>query len=352
MTIAASTIALEARLGRLIDATGPIPIALFMAECNAHYYASRDPLGIAGDFITAPEISQMFGEMIGLWCADIWLRQGKPTNLAYVELGPGRGTLAADALRTCAQFGFEPQPILIENSPILQQKQVEAVPNAQILDAIENLSHAGPMLVIANEFFDALPIRQFIATHSGWRERVVARNQGQFITMPGVVPMDAAIPPVFKAQPPGTILEIAPTRNAIMSEICARIATQGGALLVLDYGYAGPAMGDTFQAVSAHKTADPFTNPGEVDLTAHVDFADMADAARTAGVRVYGPVAQGDWLKRLGLDARAQTLSAVSPEQASAIAAAAERLTGTAQMGRLFQVLGAAHPAWPKPEGF
>jgi SAM-dependent MidA family methyltransferase len=336
----------------LIDATGPIPIALYMAECNAHYYAMRDPLGAAGDFTTAPEISQMFGEMVGLWCADIWLRAGKPSNLAYVELGPGRGTLASDALRTAAQFGFEPPAFLIDSSPILQAKQQERLPNAQILDALEHLFHAGPIVVIANEFFDALPVRQLVATHSGWRERVVARNQGQFMAMPGVIPMDLAVPSHLQNQPPGSILEISPTRDAVMQDICSRIAEHGGAILSIDYGYSGPKTGDTFQAVSAHSFANPFANPGENDLTAHVDFAALAQAARNAGVRAYGPAAQGDWLKALGIEARAQALAAQTPKLSDTIYAALARLTEPAHMGRLFQILGAAHPGWPRPEGF
>ncbi len=343
---------LEARLGRLIDATGPIPLATYMAECNAHYYATRDPLGSHGDFITAPEISQMFGEMIGLACADLWLRAGKPEGLAYVELGPGRGTLAADAVRTMAQFGFLPPVHFVETSPVLQTLQLERLPMAMLHDSVEDLPGDYPLIIIANEFFDALPIRQLIATHSGWREQVVARTQGRFITMPGVIPMDSAVPRHLHHQPPGTIIEIAPTRNAVMQALAARLAQQGGALLAIDYGYKGPKTGSSFQAVRGHAHADPFAAPGETDLTAHVDFAALAESARAGGVRVYGPVDQGIWLQRLGLKERAEALSAAAPGRAPAIASEAERLANPAAMGRLFQVMGAAHPGWPQPEGF
>lgn len=350
--IGASALELETRLGRLIDTTGPIPLALYMAECNAHYYASGDPLGRGGDFITAPEISQMFGEMVGLWCADIWLRQGRPGQLAYVELGPGRGTLAADALRTMAQFGFEPPAYLIDSSPVLQNMQSSRVPQASLLPALDQLRHDGPMLIIANEFFDALPVRQMVATHSGWREKVVARNQGKFMAMPGIIPVDSAVPPQFQRQPPGTIMEVSPARDAVMQDAAQQIADQGGAMLVVDYGYSGPKTGETFQAVHNHEFADPFAAPGQADLTAHVDFTTLIEAARAAGVRAYGPVGQGDWLRTLGIEARADALAAQNPKQMATIEIAKARLTGADQMGRLFQVMAAGHPQWPKPEGF
>jgi NADH dehydrogenase [ubiquinone] 1 alpha subcomplex assembly factor 7 len=181
---------------------------------------------------------------------------------------------------------------------------------------------------------------------------VVARNQGRFIAMPGVIAADAMVPTQFHHQPPGTIYELGSARDAVMQDAAQRISDAGGAMLVVDYGYSGPKTGDTFQAVKDHEFADPFAGPGQADLTAHVDFTTLANAARTAGVRSYGPVAQGAWLMQLGIEARAEALAAQNPKDRAAIQIAKARLTGADQMGRLFQVLGASHPEWPRPEGF
>lgn len=339
-------------LQRLIDATGPIPMATFMAEANGHYYATRDPFGAQGDFITAPEISQMFGELIGLWCADLWLRAGRPADVRFVELGPGRGTLAKDALRAMAQVGLIPAVHFIETSPVLRDAQARAVPDAQFHQDVSDLPASGPMLVIANEFFDALPLRQLVRTPQGWRERLVAHADGRFLPVAGAIPMDAAIPETLRGEPVGTIIETSPASSAIMHDLTSRLALQGGALLAIDYGYEGPAAGDTLQALKAHRRADPFAGPGEQDLTAHVDFAALASAARSAGVRVSGPVEQGRFLRALGLDARAASLSRAAPQSAETIAGAAARLADGAQMGKLFKVLAAHAPHWPSPEGF
>lgn len=338
------------RLHRLIETTGPLSVAAFMAEANAHYYASRDPLGAEGDFITAPEISQMFGELVGLWCADLWLRAGSPADLHYVELGPGRGTLARDALRAMARVGCTPQVHFVETSPVLREAQRLAVPGAVFHDDSANLPTSGSMLVIANEFFDALPIRQLVATPNGWRERVVALDEENFVPVPGAVPMDATMPGALPA--PGTIVETCPAASAIMFDVAARITAQGGAIVAIDYGYQGPAVGDTLQAVSRHQSASPFDNVGEQDLTAHVDFAALAQAALGAGARVAGPVGQGAWLRALGLDARAASLAAAAPDRAEEINAQAARLADADQMGTLFKAIAATAPHWPHPEGF
>lgn len=338
------------RLAAQIAATGPIPVARYMAECLAHYYATRDPLGARGDFTTAPEISQMFGELIGLWVADLWQRAGRPTPIRLVELGPGRGSLMADLLRATARVpGFAPAIHLVETSPPLRAEQACRVPQASWHDRLAGVPDDAPLLLIANEFFDALPIRQLVRTAQGWRERMVAWSDGRLAPVPGPMPVDALVPPALARAPEGTIVEIAPAASATAAEIGARLAAQGGAALIVDYGYAGPATGDTLQAIRAHAFADPFADPGEADLTAHVDFAALAQAA---GVQAYGPVDQGALLEALGLQARARTLAAARPDQAEAVQAAAARLTAPEAMGTLFKALALIGPGWPHPAGF
>ena len=224
-----SRVPLTQRLERLIAQGGSIPVSLFMAYANAHYYATRDPLGADGDFITAPEISQMFGELIGLWCADLWMRAGQP-DVAWVELGPGRGTLASDALRSMRRFGLDPAVHLVETSPVLRDQQSARVPVAAFHDDVSTLPADRPLIIVANEFFDALPIRQLLRTREGWRERVVTTEGGRFVAAAGQVPMDAAVPPLLRMQPPGTILESCPSGSAIMGDLAATLARQGGAV--------------------------------------------------------------------------------------------------------------------------
>lgn len=339
-------------INSLIAREGPIPVARYMELANRHYYATRDPLGAAGDFITAPEISQMFGELIGLWFADLWLRKESPANTHFVELGPGRGTLAADALRAMRGVRFEPPVHFVETSPVLRAAQAERVANAQWHDSFATIPARGPLLIVANEFFDALPVRQLVATHSGWRERVVARDRGRFVALPGSRPVDELVPDKLRDSPPGSILELAPAAHAVVTEISERLARQGGAALIIDYGYEGPAIGDSLQSVSRHRPVDPFAEPGARDLTAHVDFVSLAFAAGVKVVRVFGPVAQGDWLEALGLGERAASLAKAAPHRAEEILAARKRLVEPGQMGRLFRVLAVLAPDWPRPEGF
>ena len=343
---------LGAIFARLIAHHGPISLMHFMGEANARYYASRDPLGTAGDFVTAPEISQMFGELIGLWLADLWIRAGRETPIHYVELGPGRGTLARDALAAAKRYGLEPQVHFVEGSTALKDIQLAAVPQARWHPDLSGVPPYGPVLIVANEFLDALPIRQLVMTGGGWRERMVAHEGGAFVPVAGQQPMDAAIPAERREAAVGTILETCPGAQATMYEVAGRLAAQGGAALFIDYGYDAARGGSTFQAVRAHRKVDPFTAPGEADLTAHVDFATLARIAEARGARWLGTVTQGRWLRELGIEMRADALAQFAPEHASAIAAAKERLIGEGQMGALFKVMGLAGPGWPDGVGF
>jgi SAM-dependent MidA family methyltransferase len=316
-----------------------------MAEANAHYYASRDPLGAAGDFTTAPEISQMFGELVGLALADAWARAGQ-LQAHYVELGPGRGTLAADALRAMAAAGLRPPVHLVETSPALRAAQAKRLPNARWHDDLSTLPEEGPLLVVANEFFDALPIHQWVRTENGWHELVVAWADGRFHRLPG-----PKRPAPFEAAP-GTIVETSPASVSILRGLAQRLAAQGGVALVVDYGPERSGTGDTLQAVAAHQFADPWIAPGERDLTAHVDFEALAAAASAEGVQVLGPKGQGAWLSALGIDLRTSALAKAAPHRAGEFEAARERLVAPDRMGILFKVMALVAPGWPAPEGF
>lgn len=317
-----------------------------MAACNARYYATRDPLGAAGDFTTAPEISQMFGELVGIWLADLWLRAGR-VPAAYVELGPGRGTLAADALRATRKLGLDPPVHLVETSPTLRAAQATRLPDATWHDAVDTLPNDRPLLIVANEFFDALPVRQYERTPEGWRERGVQQDGNRLAPtlLPGVV---EGLPDA----PVGSVAERNPGAKAVVTALATRLAAQGGALLAIDYGYAGPAFGDTVQAVRAHVPVDPLAHPGEADLTAHVDFSALGDVARDGGLAVHGPVPQGSWLRAMGIGLRTAALTAAAPSCAEEIAAARDRLISPDQMGALFKVMAATAPGWPTPAGF
>lgn len=337
---------------RLIANCGPITLQHYMGESNARYYAGKDPLGSAGDFITAPEISQMFGELIGLWMADIWIRAGRQEGVHYVELGPGRGTLARDALRAMQRYELEPSMHFVESSAALRDIQLAAVPQAQWHHDLSSLPADGPMLVVANEFFDALPVRQLVKTPQGWRERMVDFRDGSFLPVAGDKPMDAAVPDEMQDAPDGTLIETCPGAAASVCEIGERLVAQGGAALLIDYGYDQSRTGSTLQALKAHAKVDPFALPGEADLTCHVDFAAMADAALSRGARHLGTVTQGRFLRGLGIETRAENLGAFAPEHAAAIQAAKERLIADEQMGTLFKVMGLAAPEWPDGAGF
>ncbi|WP_310469041.1 SAM-dependent methyltransferase [Sphingomonas sp.] len=312
-----------------ISFEGGITVERYMALCNAHYYATRDPLGAAGDFTTAPEISQMFGELVGAALADCWLRAGAPGDAVFVELGPGLGTLAADALRVLRGAGFAGQVHLVETSPRLRAEQAERVPDAVWHDAVESLPRV-PLLLVANEFLDALPVRQWV----GAEERMIVL-EGERLA--------------FSAE--GEVREDSPARDAVVAEIAALLVAHGGAALMIDYGHAASAPGDTLQAVRRHQFADVLDAPGEQDLTAHVDFAAVACAAIGAGAAVTALSTQGAWLGRLGIAARAAALAAANPERADEIAAARARLCDDDAMGELFKVVAIQAPGWPAPAG-
>jgi SAM-dependent MidA family methyltransferase len=340
------------RLRRLIASQGPICVAEYMALANSHYYSARDPLGADGDFTTAPEISQMFGELIGLWLADLWTRAGRLEDAAYVELGPGRGTLAADALRAMAAAGLRPQVHFVETSPVLRAAQAKRVPQALWHDDVSTLPEGLPLMAVANEFFDALPARQLVATERGWHERLVTVGETGFVPAAGPAVPASAIPEHIRAAPAGTVLETSPASVATARLLAHRLAEQGGAALIVDYGHDRSCAGETLQAVRSHAFADPWQAPGEADLTVHVDFEALSAAAADAGVRVHGPAGQGEWLERLGIAARAEALSMRSPQRGAEVEGARARLTAPDQMGRLFRVLAFTAPHWPAPEGF
>jgi SAM-dependent MidA family methyltransferase len=343
---------LAERLARLIAATGPISLAQFMAEANAHYYATRDPFGVDGDFVTAPEISQMFGELAGLWLADLWSQAGAPANAHYVELGPGRGTLAEDALRAMRAVRFEPPIHLVETSPVLRANQASRLPTARWHDDLDSLPDSGPLFVVANEFFDALPIRQIRRGADGWYEIMVDHRDGAFVPVASGPPLDALVPEPLRDAPPGSVIETSPAIESAAAALASRIARQGGAALIIDYGYEGLATGDTLQAVSRHGHADVFAEPGERDLTAHVNFSVLERIGRNAGLAVHGPIGQGDWLESLGIGARTAALAKAAPHRQAELIAARDRLTKADEMGDLFKAMALVAPDWPAPAAF
>lgn len=348
--------ALEDYLRDLIAQEGPLTLERFMGLALGHptmgYYITRDPFGVAGDFITAPEISQMFGELIGLWLADMWRRAGQPDGACYVELGPGRGTLAKDALRAAGRAGLSPDVHFVETSPALTELQRAAHPGAIWHHDLSTLPDDRPLLIVANEFLDALPVRQLVRTAQGWRERMVGLDGEALVPVVGTRPMDAAVPASLLDTPDGAIIETSPAAAAVVQEAAARLATQGGAALFIDYGYHQPQLGSTLQAVRLHRKVDPFACPGDADLTALVDFAALVPVAEAQGARWLGTVEQGSWLRALGIGARAKALARAAQHVAPAIHAAAARLTEREEMGALFKVMGLAAPGWPDGAGF
>jgi len=339
---------------------GPITVARFMAEALGNpdhgYYMTRDPFGQTGDFITAPEVSQMFGELVGAWCADIWRQMGMPNPVRLIEVGPGRGTLMSDALRATRQVhGFHAalEIHLVETSPLLRARQASALANYEISwhDAVDDVPE-GPAIVVANELFDALPVHQFQFADGRWHERLVdIAEDGGFRF---VLDLAAGKFPGlnrFAHPQPNAIAEICPSGAALAQLLAGRLARQTGAALIVDYGHVQPGFGDTIQGVRAHRAQDIFDAPGTVDVCAHVDFAALRDAAHDGGARIWGPVPQGAFLTRLGIETRAAALTAASPTESVSIASALHRLTGSDQMGRLFKVL-ALTSAGLVPAGF
>ena len=339
------------RLARAITLAGSMPVSRFMAAANAEYYATQRVFGAAGDFVTAPEISQMFGELIGAWVADLCQRAGV-TEAALVELGPGRGSLAVDAMRVLAGAGLALPVHFVEASPPLRAEQATRVPHAHWHNDVGTLPTDVPLIVIANEFFDALPVEQIVRGVAGWHRRLVACQDTLFLPIAGPPVPEDIVPEHLRAAPAGSIVESSPAGVAVMRELAARLVQQGGAALIVDYGYDGPALGETLQAVRGHGFANPFDAPGSVDLSAHVDFAVLGAAAAQAGASVYGPVPQGDFLGGLGIATRAAALARRSPERADDIAEAHHRLTDASTMGTLFRAMALAGPGWPEPAGF
>ncbi len=330
-------------LAQRIREHGPISVADYMAAAAAYYYGHRDPFGVRGDFITAPEVSQMFGELLGLWCVAAWQAMGAPSRFILAELGPGRGTLMRDALRaarTVPQFLTAAELHLVETSAIMRQHQGVALADhrAHWHGRVEDIP-PGAMLLIANEFFDALPVRQFVRGVKGWQERQVGLRHDGFAFV-----LDEAVREGLSIAPQGSVREVSPAALAHADWLGRRVAQQDGAALLIDYGYSTSACGDTLQAVRAHRRHHILRDPGEADLTAHVDFAAIADAASAAGAHIHGPLEQGAFLAALGIDVRAERLMAASPSHATTVAAGLRRLTDPDAMGSLFKALAIAHP--------
>jgi NADH dehydrogenase [ubiquinone] 1 alpha subcomplex assembly factor 7 len=349
------------RLARKIRRKGAMSVADYMSFVLQHYYGTRDPLGRGGDFITAPEVSQIFGELIGVWCADTWQRMGSPSRLALVELGPGRGTLMADLLRaarTLPAFSAALAVHLVEISPVLRRAQEERLAGIgptwhETLDTVPT----GPALVVANEFFDALPVYQFVKTGEGWRERLVRLDQSgdglSFTLAEQATTAVAFIPERLSNAATGTLYEVCPTAVATVSVLARRLGADGGAALVIDYGRMLGGTGDTLQAVRGHQRHDVLAEPGAADLTTHVNFSMLAEAAVSGCARVHGPVTQGSFLRVLGIEARTQALlrSATGP-QAELLLTGTRRLIDGEEMGTLFKVMAITHPSLETLAGF
>lgn len=339
-------------LRRLIRETGPIPLSQYMGESNARYYASRDPLGEQGDFITAPEITQVFGELIGVWFADLWSRMTKRKYIHYVELGPGRGTLAKDALGAAAKQGLKPQIHFVETSATLRKLQREAFPDCIHHHDISTLPDDAPLLIIANEFFDALPVQHLIRSTDGWYPRMVGLEDDQFTFVTGKERMDHLVPPSWVTASQGTLIETSPAAVAVMAELARRLKDQGGAALIIDYGHEELRSGSTLQALKSHQKVDVFAHPGDADLTAHVDFELLKLIAEQNGADVMGLQYQGEWLIQMGIDTRMEMLIRRAPYERPKFQRQRDRLVKESEMGTLFKVLGLCGRRWPFGAGF
>ncbi len=351
---------LKDHIAGLIRQEGPISVARYMALSLGHptlgYYTTRDPFGAAGDFTTAPEISQMFGELIGLWAAQAWLDMGAPPHARLIEIGPGRGTLMADALRAIGRavpaMAKRVAVVMVETSPVLRDAQARKLAGAPARIAwattVEEALQ-GPCVVIANELLDALPVRQFVRTPEGWRERLVGLDAGGGLVFGLAGDVSAQI---AATAPVGAVLEVPEASDGLVATVAAHLAREGGAALLIDYGSGEAGFGDTLQAVRRHAFADPLGEPGEADLTTQVNFARAAAVARAAGAAAHPLLTQGELLSRLGLHQRAAALKAkATPAQGAAIDAAVHRLTedGATGMGALFKALAVSHPSLTPP---
>ncbi len=349
---------LQPEIKKLIKTSGPMPVWRYMELCLTHpqhgYYVSRDPLGREGDFTTAPEVSQMFGELLGLWAASVWKALGSPSLLRLIELGPGRGTMMADAVRALRVLPPLYQALsihLVEINPVLREKQRAALADARNIEWHDNIDEVpeGPAIILANEYFDVLPIHQVVKRETGWHERTIEIDgNGKLGFGFAAEPMprfEVLLPPLVRAAPVGAVFEWRPDTEIM--KIAIRLRNQGGAALIIDYGHIRSDAGDTFQAIARHSFADPLKNPGQVDVTAHVDFQALARAAEDVGARVHGPVPQGEFLTRLGIETRALSLMAKASHEASEdISSALNRLIGGGRsgMGSMFKVLAVSEP--------
>jgi NADH dehydrogenase [ubiquinone] 1 alpha subcomplex assembly factor 7 len=354
--------ALKEKIIRLIHAQGPISIAQYMqivlGDPFNGYYISRDPFG--RDFVTAPEVSQIFGELLGLFFVQAWEDRGRPESILFVELGPGRGTLMADMMRAAQKvrpdFVRAAKIVLVETSPLLRSTQKQTLSQFTPDWALrwEEIPSGTPIYLIANEFFDALPIHQFEYGPDGWHERMVAavNDELKIALSPDAQARDSYFTPRGKNAKPGDVVEWNPSAQAVMSGIAGRIAASNGVGLIIDYGYCEQGYGDSFQAVKANGFADPLSEPGEADLTAHVDFATLNNSAAEAGADVSGPLAQGLLLRALGIQLRADQLKLAVPQNATEIDQAVARLTGEKQMGSLFKAMALSAPGSSQLPGF
>ncbi len=355
-------------LRRHIERDGPLPLDAYwraaMTTPGAGYYMGGQPIGAAGDFITAPEISQIFGEMIGLWLVEAWTQAGKPAPFALMELGPGRGQLMADILRAAKlapDFIAAARIHLVEISPTLRQVQAEKLPDWRPIwhagwrAAMEALE-AMPLFLVANEFIDALPIRQFERTRAGWRERLVGLDDDAAFTF-ALAPVGD--PPIgnlsldVAGAPEGAILEWSPERQALAAALGRHLSDMDGAALLIDYGHGSAKLGDSLQALKSGKPANALKAPGRADITSHVDFHSFKRAAEVAGARAWGPIDQGVFLRNLGADARAAHLKrTATPEAAAEIARGLDRLLHPLAMGSLFKAMALLPAVYPPPAGF
>ena len=376
MTVSATAASLTEQLAATIRLSGPITIAHYMAEAVANqthgYYSTRDPFGLEGDFITAPEVSQIFGELLGLWCADLWAQMDRPKMVNLVELGPGRGTLMADAWRASqAQAGFHPAAHLhlVEVSPMLRDRQQQVLAGAKPgsgPDWHDEFSSVppGPILLIANELLDALPIHQYQRLATGWHERLVDTVSASdsisdaetetFRLVLATEPVEnpQSIPDVFAGTPIGGVIERCPAAEALVAQVAERCVAFGGGAIFIDYGYTESAPHETLQGVRQHGRHPVFEAPGLADLCAHVDFARLCEVATASGGTVWGPIGQGDLLVSLGLHQRAARLKdQASVQQRKEIDSAIERLAGPAKMGALFKAMSVSGPNL-QPAGF
>ncbi len=346
--------ALTQKLKDHIRDNGPMTVAEFMAAClydpQHGYYATRPSIGgDKADFLTAPESSQMFGELIGLWCAYEWDALGKPA-FNWIELGPGRGVLMQDALRATQHVpGMHDNSniVFVEMSAPLREAQAERVPDAEWAVRLED-APPGSSFIIGNEFLDCLPIRQFVRGEDGWHEKLVGMTEAEQLTFG----LSAPLPAPDGEEETGTVREIAPALESVIYEIERRLHEAPGRALFIDYGYVRPEGADTLQALQIHKHVDPLAAPGEADLTAHVDFARVAHLADQAGLQVHGPITQAAFLRGLGIEVRANALINANPAHAERLLRELKRLTDPEQMGTLFKVICLSSPNLPAPAGF